>query len=84
MRNKSNIKKCVVCGKDFECYPKAKTNHCNGKVKRLPKSVTCSNACSKKYRYMGWKIRDNKKKTSQMKAKRKNFNLKEIDDGRRT
>lgn len=59
---KSNIKECIICGKKFECYSKSKTNHCNGKVKRLPKCVTCSNVCSKKYRYLGWKIRNRRKK----------------------
>jgi hypothetical protein len=56
LKTKPNIKKCVVCGRKFECYAKAKTNHPNEKVKRLFRAVTCKNSCSKKYRYLRWSL----------------------------
>jgi hypothetical protein len=33
----------------------------------LPKCITCSNTCSKKYRYLGWRIRNEKKNSGILK-----------------
>lgn len=40
------IKKCVVCGKKFECYDKPKYGGRKGGSKRRSDSVTCSKKCA--------------------------------------
>lgn len=46
------IKKCRVCGREYEAYDKKKKGSgCRRKLKRPYLSVTCSKACSKKNAY---------------------------------
>jgi hypothetical protein len=53
--NKSIKKICIVCGREFECYPKREKGrmsrhhslgkNCSVRYKRPTKSVTCSKKC---------------------------------------
>ena len=46
------IKKCITCGREFECYDKAKKSHGRGMKmikKRRHKAKTCSKKCSIAY-----------------------------------
>lgn len=49
MRDKSNIKICPVCKKEFECYPKPKANRPRVKAKKKSNAITCSKKCSRVY-----------------------------------
>lgn len=41
------IKKCKVCGREFECYDKVRSPRAGAvKVKRPYDSITCSKKCS--------------------------------------
>jgi hypothetical protein len=45
------FKKCVYCGKEFECFNKPRKGGKRGKVKRRSNSKTCSPKCAKAYSY---------------------------------
>lgn len=50
------IKKCFVCGKNFEAYDKANLRSWkHKKPKRRSNCITCSSKCSKRREYFKWK-----------------------------
>lgn len=42
------IKKCKICGREFECYDKPKVSHHCNRTRRPFRAVTCSRRCSAK------------------------------------
>lgn len=46
-----NIKKCIICGDNFECYPRPKVGRRGGAL-RVFRAITCSKDCSIKYRQL--------------------------------
>jgi hypothetical protein len=72
MKNQNkNIKKCIICGRDFECYSRPKVGR-RGGAKRVFRAITCSKKCSIEYR----EIRQTKEMINLRKTKTKHLNSK--------
>jgi hypothetical protein len=48
------FRKCIICSREFESYEKTQANRRAfiKKYKRPKTSITCSRACSRKYRHL--------------------------------